>query len=358
MEVARTSATWSTRQNPLLETVTILIGEATAMKICLGRYEDHLTWPNGIRFVAGVIALLLMFETSAISADLPSGSNSSIRVAAWNIEHLGINGESCIDRSEADFAALRAYARDLDADVVALQEISSIGAAEQIFNPDDYVLYLAERPFAGERPACWGGGSAVVEPDRLLGNHYTGFAVRKDLDVNIHADFADVGNLDAASGSNSYATDISVFIDGFELRLLSVHLKRGCVSPEDFYSDRCDYVSVQAEALRSWTNARRADGVAFGLVGDFNRNWDPTSPYWIEALSLSSKETDILVSANAFESECSYTPAFIDHVILEIPHTNWEVEFGQRSFIRYDRENFQMSDHCPVYADLIKGDLF
>ena len=67
--------------------------------------------------------------------------------------------------------------------------------------------------------------------------------------------------------------DITLHLaDGRSLRLLAVHLKSGCW--ERALSSRaqaCRALRAQAPVLRAWVAARAAEGVAFAVLGDFNR---------------------------------------------------------------------------------------
>lgn len=282
----------------------------------------------------------------------PKAGPETFRIATWNIEHLGVSGESCLDRNAADFHALRVYAKQLDADVIAIQEIASLRAAQAVFPEDEYVVVLDQRPYRGDRPLCWGFHSQVVSPTPLLGNAYTGFAVKRTVPLEIHQPYKALGNLERASGSNAYGTDITVSVFGRALRLMSVHLKKGCTTVEEFYSPECDYVSKQAKAIRDWVGLRRSEGVSFGILGDFNREWSRASPYWRAAFNLESKPAAVEASAEAMFSECVFTPSFIDHIFLFRSQSSAEVKFGQMSYVRYDRDNFKISDHCPVIADI------
>lgn len=309
----------------------------------------------------GVLSLLLSaFYPFAASAETgvhapsaaPKAGPETFRIATWNIEHLGVSGESCLDRNEGDFHALRVYAKQLDADVVAIQEIASLRAAQAVFPEDEYVVVLDQRPYRGERPLCWGFHSQVVSPTPLLGNAYTGFAVKRTVPMEVHPPYVALGNLEKASGSNAYGTDITVSVFGRKLRLMSVHLKRGCTTVKEFYSPECDYVSKQATAIRDWVGLRQSEGVSYGILGDFNREWNRASPYWRTTFNLDSEPAAVKASAEAMFSECVFTPSFIDHIFLFRSQSMGTAQFGQMSYVRYDRDNFKISDHCPVVADI------
>ena len=60
-----------------------------------------------------------------------------LRIASWNLEHLAeADGLGCRPRKEAEYAALRGYAEQLGADVIAFEEVESAAAAARVFPPD------------------------------------------------------------------------------------------------------------------------------------------------------------------------------------------------------------------------------
>ena len=105
-------------------------------------------------------------------------------------------------RSNEDIAALRKYARDLDADVIALQEVDGADAARLVFPDYDF---------------CFSGRVAVQN---------NGFAIRRGLPIRLRPGARWISRSTttcaAASSSSSFPGRRT------NLRLLSVHLKSGC----------------------------------------------------------------------------------------------------------------------------------
>lgn len=143
-------------------------------------------------------AMLLVGSAVAASA-------AQIKVATWNIEHLRAEANSGPNpRTDDDYQRLADYAELLNADVIALQEVDGEAAALRIFDPDDYMLFFSRRN------------------DPML----TGFAVRRGIDVLQNPD---VVALDVSGQGNlRYGTDITITVNGREIRLLSIHLKSFC----------------------------------------------------------------------------------------------------------------------------------
>lgn len=122
------------------------------------------------------------------------------------------------------YAALRAYADALDADVIAFQEVESAAAAARVFAPERYQIVMETRA----------GGSGRLECRGLAGHYLnrqaTDFAVRKGLRVER---LPDVSALHLGDENLRSGVDIRVHGEGGRpLRLMSVHLKSGCAAGE------------------------------------------------------------------------------------------------------------------------------
>jgi hypothetical protein len=101
------------------------------------------------------LAGLALFAGACTGTVNPGGGPSSgpaIKLAAWNIEHLAeADGSGCRPRTEADYAAVRAYVAELDADVIAFQEVESKAAAERGFDLATYTVVVVVATMAGSR---------------------------------------------------------------------------------------------------------------------------------------------------------------------------------------------------------------
>ena len=85
-----------------------------------------------------MINKIALFLSSLVLVILTSCSSES-RFVAWNMEHLAENvGEGCVPRQESDYTELRNFARTLDADVFALQEVESLKAVAKVFPEKDW----------------------------------------------------------------------------------------------------------------------------------------------------------------------------------------------------------------------------
>ena len=149
-------------------------------------------------------------------------------------------------RSGEDIAALRSYARMLDADVVALQEVDGPDAARLVFT--DYEF-------------CFSGRVAVQN---------NGFAIRRGLPFSCGPDLAIL----SLNGDVRRGVELRMFPGTpTELRLLSVHLKSGCARDAlgSARSSCCELAS-QIPVLERWIDPQASEHKPFAVLGDFNRD--------------------------------------------------------------------------------------
>lgn len=278
-----------------------------------------------------------------------------IRLATWNLEWLVAPGTAhqgrlrcrsgrqsalpCdvvqdLSRDSADFARLASYARQLDADVVAFQEVEDEATARRVF--PGYLICMADGP----------------------GLQHVGFAVRPHL---THHCGPAVDSL-AMGGRSRKAMSMQMTLSsGAPMMLLAVHLKSGCSrDPIDSDSAACRLLAQQAALLGEWVAAREADSMAFVVMGDFNRVTpeDADDPFWSQVMTAPSQ----LLAAGLPFTNClighPYS-AFIDHMLFSqrlqhrlLPATARHMPFRSADGLRY-----RLSDHCPVSISLNLGDM-
>ena len=197
------------------------------------------------------------------SADPPAPAEW-IRIATWNLNRLhwrtgGALWRGAAARSLEDYRILARYARALDADVVAFQEVNGPRAAARVFPPRDYDLHFSGRY------------------DTRYDDIYNGFAVRKGVfDRVVKRDHEALGLGSGSRYQLRWGVDLMVSRDGREIRLLNVHLKSKCFnkSLRSPRSRACRTLARQVEPLEAWIDARWREGVPFVVLGDFNREVD------------------------------------------------------------------------------------
>ena len=292
----------------------------------------------------------------------------SLRVATWNLEwliapeefdrlaaHCGdppppgdtrvipcdivAPGERSKRRSAADLARMRDYARRLDADVVALQEVDGPAAARLVF--PDYAFCFTRR----------------------LHVQNVGFAVRAGLPFRCD-EYPELGLADSRLRCGA---DLTLFPGSdAQIRLLSVHLKSGCHS-EPLNSDwpACAALAEQVPVLEAWIDARARERVPFAVLGDFNRRFAAEGSrardrsgrllaMWPEIDDGDPPEADLgNATRNRRSARCSPGDSHvvpIDHIVLSRSLSARLVPGSVQRFAYSgaDVRRFRLSDHCPV----------
>lgn len=288
------------------------------------RGMDH-GWSLIGRLTRGVGVVLLALVLGSARAQ-----GTELKLATWNLNWLSVRAPGSPGlppdvraRSDDDFDRLRAYALELDADVVALQEVDSYAAARRVFPAERYVLHLTR--------------------DRL--SQKVGIAIRRGLRHDLHPDVPMSSDPHTPVRAG---LDVTLALD-VPLRILAVHLKQGCRDPRgDRRGGRdCAVFHAQTDPLRAWIAERRSEGVAFVVAGDFNRWMDRPDPF-LAALRGAAPLTRV---TEGYASRCWRDEAFIDHILAGGLARSW-LRPDSLSVFRYretgDGWKSRLSDHCPV----------
>ena len=335
-----------------------------AARVC----ERRLRLTTVVLLPALVLSLLLAPGVAASSA--PSGD--TIRVATWNLEWLvspqafkplkstctpeGVapHGDvrqlpcdvaSKLERSSRDFSVLARYARELDADVIALQETDGAEAARLVF--PDYEF-------------CFTGRKHVQN---------TGFAVRRGVAFRCGPDDRELSLGDTLRRGK----ELTLFPgESREIRLLSVHLKSGCSSKPLSASDKaCRDLARQAPILETWIDTQARAGKRFAVLGDFNRDLlseesraaalGRDTSLWAEIADGTPPEAALRNAASgaAFRN-CvpgqGYR-GYIDNIVLSATLAGDMIpgSFARLTYSAADARHARLSDHCPVSIRLKIG---
>ena len=293
-----------------------------------------------------MIPLRLLLCLSAIALLTSAHPNAEpgprLRIATWNLEHLNDSGaEGCVPRGRADYDAMAAQVQDLALDVVAFQEVENKAAAHRVFPRSDWRVEMSSRPVTGPGPEC------RRQPGRRLGRLATGFAVRRGIDYRRNADLEELGE---ASPFERWGTGITVTEGGQNLRLLSVHLATGCWGERNDSDPRdereCTVLRDQMNQLRVWADARRAEGSAFVILGDFNRRLAVRGDWAWRILSPPSAPLALPTSELTTQCNRRFTQ-LIDHLVLG---GGAEALLVPGSVHEWPRQG-EHPDHCAVSAD-------
>ncbi len=263
------------------------------------------------------------------------GDAAELKFATWNLEWLTDRhaGDPALPpdvtpKQPDDIANLRRYALDLNADVIGIQEVDGATAAAQVFPADAYSIHMTH--------------------DRVV--QRVGVVVRRGIHYQVNPDVTALQIGDTALRSG---VDITLQLTPLPLRVLSIHLKTGCfdrrLNPPA--GRACADLQQQITSLVDWIAARRAEGVAFVILGDFNRHMDGRDQFW----AALQRTSPLLRATEGHSSPCWGGEAFIDHIILGGAARNWLMPDTLR-VLTY-RESGEaakqhLSDHCPVSVRL------
>ncbi len=256
-------------------------------------------------------------------------------------------------RTSADFDALARSAQALlkpqstrdGVDVVGLQEVDGADAARLVFRQ-------------GWRLDCF---VQRQHPQKV------GFAIRDGIPYRCNGDLQ---ALDIDGGTRTGA-DVTLWPGTRqEVRLLTVHLKSGCFTGKlDRSFDPCAKLRRQVPVVEAWIDQRVREGVAFAVLGDFNRHLDKDARYpagpdeaaplnlmqaWSDnsppgAELLRASEGQPYLPCDAADTHKQY----IDDILIDrkLADRNKNRRFARLPFETGDQGR-TLSDHCPVIWSL------
>jgi endonuclease/exonuclease/phosphatase family metal-dependent hydrolase len=268
-----------------------------------------------------IFLICMLLPLPAFSRDL--------KITTWNLDWLTSRpaGDPRLPadvtpRSADDFARLAQYALELNADVIAVEEVDGAAAAGRIFPPDRYSIHMTH--------------------DHVM--QRVGLVVRRGLHYTVNPDLVALSMNHLRSGA-----DITLSLDSGELRILAVHLKKGCrdIPLNKAKSQVCQEFRDQIPPLAAWIAARQLEGTAFVVLGDFNRWMDGRDAFLAEL----RKAAPLTRATEGRSSPCWGGENFIDHVLAGGAAATWMQPETLRvlTYRETDRSmKDRLSDHCPV----------
>jgi endonuclease/exonuclease/phosphatase family metal-dependent hydrolase len=272
-----------------------------------------------------VVVLILLLP-------LPAGA-AELKIATWNLDWLTTRetGDPYLPadvkpRDNEDFARLGQYARELNADLVAFQEVDGFSAASRVFPRDQYSIHMTH--------------------DHVL--QRVGIAVRRGLSYDSNPDLTALGENHLRSGA-----DITLHLPSGDLRVLAVHLKKGCrdVPLQKAASAACRMLKDQVAPLTAWIADRRDAGDAFIILGDFNRWMDGRDAF----LASLRKAAPLVRATEGHSSPCWGSESFIDHILAGGGAASWLQPDTLKVMVYRETDpawKDRLSDHCPVSVRL------
>ena len=107
------------------------------------------------------------------------------------------------------------------------------------------------------------------------------------------------------------------------------------------------YPQDQIPELRSWADLREQEGIAFGILGDFNRRFAVKDDRTWKILSPGSSPLELLTADIKYDCAPRFKE-FIDHIVLDADAAALLVPNSTREWLR----DTLHPDHCAVSADL------
>jgi endonuclease/exonuclease/phosphatase family metal-dependent hydrolase len=290
---------------------------------CVNTFIPAMCDAARMRIILAILALLVPLH--AFAADL--------KIATWNLDWLTTRqtGDHQLPpdvtaRSDEDFSRLAQYAKELNADVIAIQEVDGFSAASRLFPKDQYSIHMTR--------------------DHVI--QRVGIVVRRGLHYDINPDVTALSPNHLRSGA-----DITLHVGSQDIRVLAVHLKTGCPDTPlpKAISPACYELKDQIAPLADWIDDRKTDGVPFIILGDFNRRMTPTDTFLAGMLAAAP----LVRATEGKSSPCWGHENFIDHIFAGGPAASW-MQPSTLRVLTYRETDASMkdhlSDHCPVSVRL------
>lgn len=303
-----------------------------------------------------VLALMLLLLLLGAATIRPRTAPRQLVIATWNMEWLVMPATAhaarlacrggqraalpCdvardLSRDSADLGRLAWYARRLDADVIALQEVESPAIAARIFGP--YRICMATG----------------------RGLQHVGFAVRPGVP---HRCGTPMQAVSLAGAQRAGMTLLLYPGTPRAIELLALHLKSGCADADlGSGTAACSLLAAQARELASWIRSRA--GSRFVVLGDFNRGDADVADdgFWRELTGGDVAQAPFaFAGAGVPFRNCHIGGGFrraIDHILLSrallpevVPGSFRRVGYSESDALRY-----RLPDHCPVRVSLISS---
>jgi len=226
---------------------------------------------------------------------------------------------------------LASYARELNADVVALQEVDGPQAARLVLPGYEFCFTARRHP------------------------QNNGFAIRAGLPYRCATDVTALAPRDALRRG----AVVALYPDTpNEMHLLSVHLKSGCARDAlDSPGKACRDLAAQVPALEAWIDTQARAGRRFAVLGDFNRDLlheAGGNALWAQIDDSDPPESNLVNAAegapfrNCIPGQ-SYS-SYIDFIVLSRGLSARTVpgSFQRVVYTAKNARRTRLSDHCPV----------
>ena len=136
---------------------------------------------------------------------------------------------------------------------------------------------------------------------------------------------------------------------------VAIFIAAEAVQDDERRPAECDGLAQQAQVLARWVEERRNEGVAFAVLGDFNRRMTNRDDF----LDIVGRDEPLLRPTAGFSTPCWADARggrpFIDHILLGGPAREWLVPNSLAVMVYAERDRRyreRLSDHCPTSVRL------
>jgi endonuclease/exonuclease/phosphatase family metal-dependent hydrolase len=291
---------------------------------------------RAILFCFAILSVLLIATGTACGGITPANAESStVRVGAWNLEWFGALG-----RSDDDIRRIAEIIRELQIDILALEEITCPCTLDQLAGQLGWQSFISPQRVPQKLALIWNPqtiGSVAFDEEAYD-------ALRRVGDTGLDRESRQPIVFDVKAGA-------------FDFTFVVVHLKS---IPEAERS--VEIRNVQYDAINGWLAQRLATPGAerdIIIAGDFNA-------YTRGISSARFLEAGHMVFATAESPRGEYSniwynrdgqrlQSFIDHIAITatlkseeyrqiLPIRDWDEELGRQYYEEH------VSDHLPVVA--------
>ncbi len=334
----------------------------------------------GLALGAFALAASVFAVDGALAESALEKGKDHVRIASWNLSNLhhepgqSVPGRDVV-RAPEDYTWLQFYAGQLNADLIALQEINSRAAGHSVLRRGLWTVEISGRRFKDfetfDLSGEWSSGSI-----------YTGVGVRRGLEIIRAEDVPslEVTHVDPRTGiarPTRWAKEVEVARNGHHLLVLAVHLKSGCFTgqimddkngPDTFehpYDADCTTAARQVAPLQAWIREKSEGDLPFIILGDFNRAFDvhgDKDHLWRALNEALPGRSTFTRFPDGETSTCwknappaPYHEKPIDFILLDPRASEWAVpgSFGEVPYDKSLASHYRrISDHCPIYLDL------
>ncbi|MEZ8545928.1 endonuclease/exonuclease/phosphatase family protein [Vibrio cyclitrophicus] len=291
---------------------------------------------------------------SIVSLVHASNTSRDLKIASWNMQYfsadnyVSLHPQSTQPRTNSERDEYRNIIEFIDADIIALQEVSGERALE-LFSDNYEVIFSKQAD--GQMNNNNSIHNAFLIRHSLKENIINSFTLEKSIILYKEKDPSTGEKIERASRA---FVGLRLLLDKQPLTILNVHLKHSCKSMT-FNGSGCRVVRSQLDVINNFLREefKKSFNSRIWLVGDMNLvlTKDKQWPSFSEKLFEPSWHTESWPKYSSPVCQTSERNKFIDYLVCVSQSSNGckgsdfrEYDYSQNSMAW----GLQMSDHCPI----------